>query len=107
MSVKLIHSNRFGYITKCRCCQEIQCSFGTIILMFTRSDFEAFREHFFRFKEIESAPLHRDGIENRYVIDTSCVGLKLSLSRQEYNLVADLLNMASLEFQLEDELNMD
>lgn len=106
MSQKMIHSNRFGYISKCGCCKNIQCSFGTIILTLKKKGFEAFKEHFFRYDEIESAPLDRDGIVNRYIIDTPCEDLKLSLSKQEYKLVADLLNMASLEFLVEEELNV-
>jgi len=79
---------------------------GTVILTFNREDFETFRTGFFGGEGIEFAPKHREGRITRYVVDTAFSDLKLSLSKNEYSLAADLLNMAELEFQLEDELNL-
>ena len=105
MSQKMIHSNGFGYIAKCRCCHDVQCCMGNVIFTFDRHDFRLFREGFFKSGGVESAQIHREGSIKRYVIETGFSDLKLSLSKKEYAQASDLLNMAELEFQLEDQLN--
>ncbi len=101
----MIHSNGFGYIAKCQCCQNLQCCFGNVILTFSKTEFRSFKEGIFQTSEIESARLHREGSITRYVIETGFVDLKLSLSEKEFSQASDLLNMAEIEFQLVDQLN--
>ncbi|GAB5417652.1 MAG: hypothetical protein Crog4KO_26380 [Crocinitomicaceae bacterium] len=105
MSQKMIHSNGFGYIAKCSCCQDIQCCFGTVIFTLNRNEFAAFKSDFFKKGGMEKAILHREGSIKRYVFDTAFSDLKLSLSKKEHALTEDLLNIAGLEIEFEKELN--
>ena len=100
----VIHANSFGYVSRCNCCRDLQLCLGNIVLVLGQNDFESFRSNFFELNDIETARLHRDGQSKRYTIMTSYTDLTLSLSIREFELTADLLNLAELDFMISEEL---
>lgn len=100
----IIHANAFGYISRCNCCKDLQLCIGNIVLVFGRNDFMNFKSSFFELNDIDMARLHRKGRMKRYTIMTSYSDLTLSLSRREFELTSDLLNMAEVNFLIEEEL---
>ncbi len=101
----LIHSNSFGYISQCNCCQDLQMCFGNLILVLGQSDFINFKSSFFGLNNINTASVHRTGKTTRYSIMTSYSDITLSLSQKEYEMTSDLLNLAEMRLFLTKEFN--
>ncbi|MCH2231282.1 MAG: hypothetical protein MK105_13150 [Crocinitomicaceae bacterium] len=101
----LIHSNSFGYISQCNCCQELQLCFGNLILVLEQSDFVIFKSSFFGLNNISSASIHRADKTTRYSIMTSYPDITLSLSKHEFEMASDLLNLAEIRLFLKKEFN--
>ena len=101
----LIHSNSFGYISQCNCCKDLQMCFGNLILVLGQSDFINFKASFFGLNNIHTAAIHRTGKITRYSIMTSYSDITLSLSKKEYEMASDLLNLAEMRLFITNELN--
>lgn len=101
----VIHTNKFGYVSRCNCCKELQFCFGNIVLVLGESDFANFKRSFFELNDSNSLRIHRTGRVKRFIFLTSFSDLTLSLSKQEYHLTEDLLNMAELDTMIKDELS--
>ena len=102
---RVIHTNAFGYVSRCNCCRDLQLCLGNIVLVLGESDFANFKLSFFELNDANSTRIHRVGRIERFIFLTSYSDLTLSLSKQEYQLTEDLLNMAELDCVILNELN--
>ena len=100
----LIHSNQFGYVSRCNCCKHLQLCLGNVVLVLGESDFFNFKRSFFELNDVAMVKLHRDGRIKRYSFLTSYSDLTLSLSSKEYHLTEDLLNLAEMDHVIDNEL---
>jgi len=101
----VIHSNQFGYVSRCNCCGELQLCLGNVVLVLSKSDFANFKRSFFELNDLASVKLHRAGSIERYTFLTSYSDLTLSLSQKEFRLTSDLLNLAELDQVINNELS--
>lgn len=102
----VIHSNAFGYISRCNCCKDLQLCIGNLILVFDQDEFAQFKASFFALNNIDNVRVHRIGRLERYTIMTSYSDLTLSLSKQEFVFTEDLLNVTELDSVINHELNL-
>lgn len=93
----IIHANSFGYVSRCRCCSELQLCLGNMVLVLGESDFINFKRSFFELNDKNTLRTHRCGKVKRYTFLTSYSDLTLSLSLREFQMTEDLLNLAELD----------
>ncbi|MCJ8289192.1 MAG: hypothetical protein HRT58_08520 [Crocinitomicaceae bacterium] len=101
----IIHTNPFGYISRCNCCQDLQLCLGNVVLVLGESDFANFKRSFFELNDFNSVRVHREGRVKRFTFLTSYSDMTLSLSKQEFHFTEDLLNIAELDAIINRELN--
>lgn len=102
----VIHANQFGYVSRCNCCQDLQLCLGNVVLTLGKSDFTNFKRCFFELNDPTTVRLHRTGRIKRYSFHTSYSDLTLSLSKKEYRLTVDLLNLAELDNVINGQLEI-
>lgn len=99
----IIHSNNFGYISQCSCCQRITLCLGNVILVFERDEFFCFKEDFFTINDLDSVPQH-NLLHKRFLFQTSYDDVLLSLSAKEYEKTCDLLNLGAIHLMIEEQI---
>ena len=100
----IIFKNRFGYVSRCNCCRDMQLCLGNMVLAFNEEDFNDFKSSFFALNDPENLQLHINGKIKRFTIHTSFTDLTLSLSEKEYEWTSEILNMAYMSMYCEAEM---
>lgn len=104
---KILHQNRFGYVAKCACCNEVQFAIGNLVSHLPQ---EAFMQLFHAFQEaatnIEERVLDLPNGQ-KILLQTPMTNLFLSLSIEEFAGSVDLLEQARLMLLVGDLLKQD
>lgn len=95
-TMKILHENEFGNIAKCRCCKELQLSFGNVILTFSEEEYIQFDSFFNEIREDFETERPTNNCSRKYVVVTNHKGLVLSLSYRELSSAIELLNYSSI-----------
>lgn len=106
-SMKLLHKNDFGNISKCKCCNELQLNLGNIILTFTEREYLEFDYFFNDIREDFATEEPSNNNEKKYVVVTNHKGLVLSLSYQELYSTIELLNFSTIMLSIHNLMSLN
>lgn len=100
MHKNILHCNELGYVSQCDCCNDIHLCIGNLALSLSRTDFFLFKKNFFELNDLTALRLHKNSKEPRFLFVTSFSDLSLSLSKSEYKLCCDLLQVSQVLLEL-------
>ena len=93
----LYHDNKSGYVIRCEECENLQVTFGNIIITFGKEDFNKFIGVVkdLRAKQQPEA----DIVVKSIIIPTPCDGVRLLFSYRELQELENMLEAADSELQ--------
>ncbi|MCB9359743.1 MAG: hypothetical protein H6587_11010 [Flavobacteriales bacterium] len=94
--MKILHENEFGNIAKCKCCQELQLSLGSVIITFSEKEYMNFDNFFDEIRKDFAIEKPSESKQKKYVVVTNHKGLVLSFTYQELYNTIELLNFSTL-----------
>jgi len=93
----LYHDKKSGYVICCEGCENLQVTFGNIIVTFSKADFNQFTGHVK--KLITQQHPASDIAVKSIIIPTACDGIRLLLNYRELQELEHMLDAADTELQ--------
>ena len=94
--MKILHENAFGYVAKCKCCNDLQLGLGNIVLTFTEAEYKQFDLFFDEVREVFETEKNMKCSNQKYFIRTNYNGMVLSFTYQELRNTIELLNFSNV-----------
>jgi len=93
----LFHADKSGYVIRCAGCENIQLTFGNLIINFAKAEFN----QFIRIVKKQKAE-HQSSVTidvKSIILPTACEGVRLSFSFRELHELDNMLDAADTELQ--------
>jgi|TARA_R110000782_G_scaffold237188_1_gene323368 predicted N-acyltransferase len=95
----ILHENKFGYIAKCFCCNQIQVSLGNTVFNFSKKEYEEFDSYL---NEIRATHIKSLSKNQKYIIRTNKEGVAITVTNNELLAIVELLNFANILLEVSD-----
>ncbi len=102
-SIEILHENRFGNISICRCCRNFNVCLGNALLSLDQKEFAELSEYLFdmySFATTENTTYNR-----KFVLKFNEENLMLSFTRKELNQTQELIEISKLILEVNTLLN--
>lgn len=104
--MKILHKNNFGYIAKCKCCEELQLNLGNVLLTFSETEYLEFDNFFDEIREDMITEKSCKNSNRKYIVVTNCSGVVLSLTYSELLNTIELLNFSTIMISVSKLMNV-